>query len=366
MTSGSNTRFNGIVFHMQWYTEGSLFELSMSAAIPELLERALQQIRQSPSLPELDQTRVRFLGKSGELTVLKTALGSLPAEDRRQFGQAWNTAKTQIEQALEQRRTALQEMTRAVRAGLDVTLPGRRRLPGGVHPLTATAETMKRILAGLGFSYDDYPDVETEHYNFDSLNTPAWHPARDMHDTFYTEGNYVLRTHTTAFQARVMQAHQGKLPIRAMTTGRCYRRDEIDASHFPIFQQLDAFAVGRHITMADLKWTLTELAKGLFGPGAMIRFRPSFFPFTTPSAEVDVSCVMCRQQGCQLCSRTGWLEVLGSGMMRPEVLRAGGLDPDVYQGFAFGIGVDRITMLRHQINDIRLLYTNEEAFLRQF
>jgi phenylalanyl-tRNA synthetase alpha chain len=225
---------------------------------------------------------------------------------------------------------------------------------------------MKKILMGLGFSYDDYPDIETEYYNFDALNTPAWHPARDLHDTFYVAGGRVLRTHTTAYQARVMQASGGRVPIRAITTGRCYRADDIDASHFPIFQQLDAFAVGRRITMADLRWTLTEVAKGLFGPEAKLRFRPSYFPFTTPSAEVDVSCIVCGQQGCALCSRTGWLEVLGSGMMRPEVLRAGGLDPAEHQGFAFGIGVDRIAMLRHQINDIRLLYENEEAFLRQF
>jgi len=235
-----------------------------------------------------------------------------------------------------------------------------------VHPITATAETMKKILMGLGFSYDDYPDIESEYYNFDSLNTPVWHPARDLHDTFYVGQGQLLRTHTTAFQARVMRASGGQVPIRAMTTGRCYRADDIDASHYPIFQQLDVFAVGRKLSMSDLRWTLTELAKGLFGPEAKLRFRPSYFPFTTPSAEVDVSCVVCKQKGCALCSRTGWLEVLGSGMTRPEVLRAGGLDPEKHQGFAFGIGVDRITMLRHQINDIRLLYDNEEAFLRQF
>jgi len=249
---------------------------------------------------------------------------------------------------------------------LDVTLPGRRHWAGRVHPITQTAEAMKRILLGLGFSYNDYPDIESEYYNFDTLNTPAWHPARDLHDTFYVGKGMVLRTHTTAFQARVMQAAGGKGPLRAMTTGRCYRADDIDASHFPIFQQLDAFAVGRKINMSDLRWTLTQLAQGLFGSEAKLRFRPSYFPFTTPSAEVDVSCVVCKQQGCPLCSRTGWLEVLGSGMMRPEVLREGGFDPAEYQGFAFGIGVDRITMLRHQINDIRLLYANEEAFLRQF
>jgi phenylalanyl-tRNA synthetase alpha chain len=339
---------------------------SIGSPLSDLLDRALTQISQTDSLAALEQARVQYLGKSGELTAQMKLLGGLPPEERKAFGQAVNTSKGKIEQALEERKVALQNSANPVRSSLDVTLPGRRRLAGRVHPITATAEAMKKILLGLGFSYDDYPDIESEYYNFDALNTPSWHPARDLHDTFYVGPGQLLRTHTTAFQARVMRASGGQTPIRAMTTGRCYRADDIDASHYPIFQQLDVFAVGRSITMADLRWTLTELAKGLFGPEAKLRFRPSYFPFTTPSAEVDVSCVVCKQQGCALCSRTGWLEVLGSGMMRPEVLRAGGLDPEKHQGFAFGIGVDRITMLRHQINDIRLLYDNEEAFLRQF
>lgn len=335
-------------------------------SIQELLDRALAQIRQADTPAALEQTRVQYLGKSGELTAQMKLLGGLPPEERKAFGQAVNTSKGKIEQALEERKSTLQNSARLVGSSLDVTLPGRRRLAGRVHPITATAEAMKKILLGLGFSYDDYPDIESEYYNFDALNTPSWHPARDLHDTFYVGPGQLLRTHTTAFQARVMRASGGQTPIRAMTTGRCYRADDIDASHYPIFQQLDVFAVARSITMADLRWTLTELAKRLFGPETKLRFRPSYFPFTTPSAEVDVSCVVCRQQGCALCSRTGWLEVLGSGMMRPEVLRAGGLDPEKHQGFAFGIGVDRVTMLRHQISDIRLLYDNEEAFLRQF
>jgi phenylalanyl-tRNA synthetase alpha chain len=334
-------------------------------SIQQLVERALAHIGQAESLATLDRARVQYLGKSGELTAQMKSLGGLPPEERKPFGQAVNTAKGRIEEALDQRRVALQE-TAKPGPDLDVTLPGRRRWPGHIHPITATAETMKKILMGLGFSYDDYPDIESEYYNFDALNTPAWHPARDLHDTFYVGPGTLLRTHTTAFQARVMRACRGQVPIRAMTTGRCYRADDIDASHYPIFQQLDVFAVGRKLSMSDLRWTLTELAKGLFGPETKLRFRPSYFPFTTPSAEVDVSCVVCKQKGCALCSRTGWLEVLGSGMMRPEVLRAGGLDPEKHQGFAFGMGVDRTTMLRHQINDIRLLYDNEEAFLRQF
>ena len=335
-------------------------------SIQELVERALAHIGQADSTATLDQVRVQYLGKSGELTGQMKLLAGLAPEERKPFGQAVNNAKNRIEEVIAQRRAALQETAKPAGPELDVTLPGRRRWSGRVHPITATAETMKKILMGLGFSYDDYPDIESEYYNFDSLNTPAWHPARDLHDTFYVGQGQLLRTHTTAFQARVMRASGGRVPIRAMTTGRCYRADDIDASHYPIFQQLDVFAVGEKLSMSDLRWTLTELAKGLFGPEAKLRFRPSYFPFTTPSAEVDISCVVCKQKGCALCSRTGWLEVLGSGMTRPEVLRAGGLDPQKHQGFAFGIGVDRITMLRHQINDIRLLYDNEEAFLRQF
>ena len=335
-------------------------------SISQLVERALAQINAAATTAALDQVRVQYLGKSGELTSQLKSLGSLPADERKAFGQAVNAAKTQLEEAIEVRRGALSQAAKPAGPTLDVTLPGRRRFAGRPHPMTVTAEAMKRILTGLGFSFADFPDIETEYYNFDVLNTPAWHPARDMHDTFYVDGRHLMRTHTTAFQGRVMKASGGRVPLRAMTTGRCYRKDDIDASHFPIFQQLDAFAVGTKLSMSDLRWTLTELARGLFGGDAKLRFRPSYFPFTTPSAEVDVSCVICRQKGCSLCSRTGWIEVLGSGMMRPEVLREGGLDPAKHQGFAFGIGVDRITMLRHQINDIRHLYQNEEAFLRQF
>ena len=339
--------------------------------IDDILTRALRDIHGSANLAALDQARVQFLGKNGALTALLRSLGTLAPDERKAFGQTVNAANANIEAALDERKAHLEQSVRPKGAELDVTLPGRRRWAGHIHPMTQTAEAMKKILLGLGFSFEDYPDIETEYYNFDALNTPAWHPARDLHDTFYVgknhEGqNMVLRTHTTALQGRVMAAAGGRAPLRAMTTGRCYRADDIDASHFPIFQQLDAFAVGRKISMADLRWTLTQLAQGLFGAEAKLRFRPSYFPFTTPSAEVDISCVVCKQAGCALCSRTGWLEVLGSGMMRPEVLRMGGFDPAEYQGFAFGIGVDRMTMLRHQINDIRLLYANEEAFLRQF
>ena len=216
-----------------------------------------------------------------------------------------------------------------------------------------TMEAVKAVLVGMGFRYDDYPEVETEYFNFDALNTPRWHPSRDMHDSFYTKDGGVLRTHTTAFQVRAMRQQQS-LPIRAMTSGRCYRRDEIDATHFPIFNQLDVIAIDEAISFADLKWTLERLIRALLGQDVKLRFRPSFFPFTTPSAEVDVF------------YRGRWMELLGSGMIRPEVLKSGGLDPQLCQGFAFGMGIDRLTMARYGIDDIRLLYANEESFLAQF
>jgi phenylalanyl-tRNA synthetase alpha chain len=325
-------------------------------------------IGSADSLEALEQIRVRFLGKRGKLTDLAREIGGeKDIEKRKAIGRAVNQAVKQVEQWLGERQSALGtelSLRQGARA-LDVTLPGVRTCPGRLHPITGTIEAMKSIFLGLGFAYDDYPEIESEYYNFDALNTPAWHPARDMHDTFYTEDNHVLRTHTSAFQVRAMLKY-GKPPIRAITSGRCYRNDEIDASHLPTFHQFDGIAVDQGISFADLKWTLFEMSRQLFGSQTEVRFRPSYFPFTTPSAEVDVSCFICAGKGCSLCSRTGWVEILGCGMMRPEVLRAGQLDPSEYQGFAFGIGIERIAMRRHQINDIRLLVANEETFLRQF
>jgi phenylalanyl-tRNA synthetase alpha chain len=338
----------------------------VKGSVSDLLEEASREILLAATLERLDQLKTEFLGRNGKVTGLARTVGEIPAEQRRSVGQAVNEAKRKVEELLADRRTSLGQGERERAEGLiDVTLPGLRRQSGHIHPITATMEQMKEILIGLGFSYDDYPEVETEYYNFDALNTPKWHPARDMHDSFYTTDGHVLRTHTSAFQARVMRAH-GEPPIKAITSGRCYRNDDIDASHLPVFHQLDGISVGREISFADLKWTLFELMRLLFGEQTQLRFRPSYFPFTTPSAEVDVSCIICKGAGCSVCSQTGWLEVLGCGMMRPEVLIAGGLDPSIYQGFAFGIGVDRITMLRHQIDDIRRLVSNEEPFLRQF
>lgn len=315
---------------------------------------AVNMIQEAASMDEVERLRVRFLGRNGEITQWLRSLGQLPADQRRTSGLSANQAKQDVRQALNERKDQLQasSVKRPI-AWIDTTLPGIRSEVGRRHPLMRTVEEIKTILQGMGFRYDDYPEIEEEYYNFDALNTPPWHPARDMHDSFYTEEGYVLRTHTSAFQVRAMRA-MGKPPIRAMTSGHCYRRDQIDATHFPIFHQLDVIAIDRSISFADLKWTLYHMLAALLGPDISLRFRPSYFPFTTPSAEVDVH------------YRGRWMELLGSGMIRPEVLRNGGLDPGKWQGFAFGMGIDRITMARYNIDDIRLLYENEAAFLLQF
>ncbi|MFQ5731587.1 MAG: phenylalanine--tRNA ligase subunit alpha [Planctomycetaceae bacterium] len=318
-----------------------------------LAEAAVAALESASTPAELESARVRHLGKKSEIEGLSRGMKSVPAEDRKAVGKAINDAKTRVREMLAARKETVGGGRASPKDALDVTLPGIRTEIGRRHPLTATMEEIKSILIGMGFRYDDYPEVETEHYNFDALNTPDWHPARDEHDTFYTESGRVLRTHTTAFQNHAMQS-LGPPPIRAMTSGRCYRCDTIDASHYPIFHQLDAIAIDHTTSFADLKWTLYELARGLFGDDVQLRFRPSFFPFTTPSAEVDVL------------FRGKWLEILGSGMIHPAVLEHGGLDPAVWQGFAFGLGVDRMAMIRHGIDDIRYLYENEEQFLRQF
>lgn len=318
-----------------------------------LTAAAVARIAAAANADELESLRVEYLGKQGTISLLSRSLGKIPAEARPAFGQAVNTAKKTAQDALDARKAELGSAGRVVKTKLDFTFPGVRTSPGRRHPLMQTMEEVKSVLLGLGFRYDDYPEVEAEYYNFDSLNTPEWHPSRDMHDSFYTTAGKVLRTHTTAFQVRAMKMI-GQPPVRAMTAGRCYRRDEIDATHFPIFHQLDVIAIDRNISFGELKWTLDRLIKTLLGEDIRLRFRPSYFPFTTPSAEVDVF------------YNGRWMELLGSGMMRPEVLRNGGIDSSKYQGFAFGMGIDRLTMARYGIDDIRLLYANEEAFLSQF
>jgi phenylalanyl-tRNA synthetase alpha chain len=327
------------------------------AGIARLADEAAAAIARVATADELEKARVQYLGRQGEITLLSKGLGSVPADQRPAYGQAVNAARQRIQEALDACKESVGKPVARSRHAVDVTLPGLRRGVGRRHPLMQTMEEVKSILQGLGFHYDDYPEIESEFYNFDGLNTPHWHPSRDMHDSFYTATGHVMRTHTTAFQVHAMRAHMaahGSPPLRAMTAGRCYRRDDIDATHFPIFNQIDVIAVDAQLSFADLKWTLDRLLRAILGASIELRFRPSYFPFTTPSAEVDVL------------YRGRWMELLGSGMMRPEVLRNGGIDPDQYQGFAFGMGIDRLTMARFNIDDIRLLYANEEAFLAQF
>lgn len=317
-------------------------------------DTAVAAIQAATNAEELESLRVAHLGKKGSITILLRGMKDVPADQKGAVGQAVNAAKQRATEAIEQQKKSLASSgAPTAKNAIDVSMPGIRTLNGKRHPISSTIEEIKSIMIGLGFHYDDYPEIETEFNNFDGLNTPEWHPARDMHDTFYTESGRVMRTHTTAFQMHALRNY-GTPPIRAITGGRCYRCDTIDASHYPVFHQIDAIAIDKNISFADLKWTLYELASSLFGDDIKLQFRPSFFPFTTPSAEVDVL------------FKGSWLEILGSGMMRPEVLQAGGLDPEQWQGFAFGIGADRVAMIRHGIDDIRHLYDNEEAFLRQF
>jgi phenylalanyl-tRNA synthetase alpha chain len=327
--------------------------LAVSQEVAALADAALEQIGSAATSEDLEKLRVTYLGKQSRIVLLSKELGKVPAELRPAFGEAVNAGKKRLQEALAERKSSMGTVVPRSKNAIDVTLPGIRKGAGRRHPLMQTMEAVKTVLQGMGFRYDDYPEVETEYHNFDSLNTPKWHPSRDMHDSFYTKTGGVVRTHTTAFQVRAMR-DQKTPPIRAMTSGRCYRRDEIDATHFPIFNQLDVIAIDQAISFADLKWTLDRLIRALLGQDVKLQFRPSYFPFTTPSAEVDVF------------YRGRWMELLGSGMIRPEVLRNGELDPDRYQGFAFGMGIDRLTMARYGIDDIRLLYANEESFLSQF
>lgn len=325
------------------------------ADVAKLADDAVADIRAAGSLDAVEAARIKYMGRNGTVIGLSRSIGKVPNDQKKSFGAAVNDAKNRVEAALEETKASLlAKHGPAVSARkYDVSLPGTLLSPGRHHPITQTTEELKSVLSGMGYRYDDYPEIETEQFNFDALNTPGWHPSRDMHDSFYTKSGHVMRTHTSAFQTRAMKMI-GTPPIRAMTTGRCYRRDEIDATHYPIFHQLDVICVDKNISMADLKWTLRTALRAILGDGVEIRFRPSYFPFTTPSAEVDVY------------YRGRWMELLGSGMIRPEVLRNGGIDSEQYQGFAFGMGIDRLTMARFGIDDIRLLYANEEAFLAQF
>jgi len=329
---------------------------------------AREAIERAGSSTELEALRVRFLGRQGALTQLLRSLGTLPPEERPLVGAAANEVKRELEALLESRLAAAVERERRQQrqqARLDLTLPGRRPPRGAIHPLTRVHDEIVSIFVGLGFSVAEGPEIETDFYNFEALNIPRDHPARDMQDTFYVSDGTLLRTHTSPVQIRTMRAAGGAVPVKIIVPGRVYRRDVADASHSPVFHQVEGLAVDRHITMADLKGTLELFAREMFGPGSTVRFRPSFFPFTEPSAEVDVRCFMCAGQGCRAC-KDGWLEILGSGMVHPQVLRNGGYDPEQVTGWAFGMGIERIAMLRYGVDDLRLFFENDLRFLRQF
>jgi len=338
----------------------------MRDQLEKLKNEALDKIEQCQGLEELAQIQVEFLGRKGAITGLLRKTGSLPAEERPAFGKLANELKVEIQQALDAKRISYEsdERERKLKSkSVDVTLPGIRPDLGHLHPITLVLGEVLRIFEGLGFEVATGPEVETDYYNFEALNFPKDHPTRDMQDTFFITDSVVLRTHTSPVQIRSMLAQQP--PVRLVAPGKVFRRDD-DISHSPMFYQVEGLVVDRHITLGDLKGVLEAFIHRLYGPETPLRFRPSFFPFTEPSAEVDIRCVICGGHGCRTCSHSGWLEILGSGMVHPNVFRAVGYDPEEYTGFAFGLGVDRLAMLKYGIDDIRLFYENRIGFLDQF
>jgi phenylalanyl-tRNA synthetase alpha chain len=332
----------------------------------ELQGQALVAIEQAADLKALDDARVHYLGKKGVLTEQLKTLGSLPHEARKAAGQKINEAKQAVQQAIEARRATLEQEEMASRLAadrIDVTLPGRGSRSGGLHPVTRTLERIQDLFAGMGFAVAEGPEIEDDYHNFGALNIPETHPARAMHDTFYFDAHTVLRTHTSPVQIRVMENQAP--PLRVIAPGRVYRCDS-DLTHTPMFHQVEGLLVDQDVSFADLKGLLDQFLKHFFERDLGVRFRPSYFPFTEPSAEVDMECVMCGGKGCRVCSHTGWLEVLGCGMVHPKVFESVGIDNEQYTGFAFGMGVERLAMLRYGVNDLRLFFENDLRFLRQF
>ena len=334
--------------------------------VQTIVEGAREEIERATTRRDLDEVRVKYLGKRGTLTQLLRALPGLPPAERPIVGKEANAAKAGLESELEARQALLEGLERRARlAGdrPDLTLPGRRLVPGALHPLTQVHDEIVDVFTGMGFAVAEGPEVELDFYNFEALNIPKDHPARDMQDTFYVGGEVLLRTHTSPVQIRTMERQ--KPPVRIICPGRVYRRDA-DITHSPVFHQVEGLAVDRGISMSDLKGTLALFARELFGPDSRIRFRPSFFPFTEPSAEVDVLCFLCKGGGCRVCKQSGWLEILGSGMVHPRILRAMGYDTEEVTGWAFGMGIERVAMLRYGVDDIRLFFENDLRFLSQF
>lgn len=340
----------------------------MKEQLNEIRESAKEAIEKATSLEELKEIQVQYLGKKGKLTQVLRGMGKLSSEERPVIGQLANVIRDELGEAFDSSSISLSGKAmeaKLLQENIDVTLPGRQMNLGSKHPVTLVEERIKEIFGQMGYTVEEGPEVETDYYNFERLNIPKNHPAREMQDTFYISEDIVLRTHTSPVQARVMDELTPHLPVKIIAPGRVFRRDD-DATHSPMFHQVEGLIVDENITFADLRGTLLEFIKQMFGEDREIRLRPSYFPFTEPSAEVDVSCLFCNGVGCRLCKHTGWIEILGSGMVHPHVLEMAGYDSEKVTGFAFGVGIDRIAMLKYGIDDMRLLFENDIRFLEQF
>lgn len=341
----------------------------MKERLEALKVEALRELEQVSGLPELNDLRVKYLGKKGPLTEILRGMGALSAEERPVIGQVANEVRAAIEQVIGTKQEEFQRREteeRLRKETIDVSLPGRPRTKGSLHPLNKVIQEVEDIFIGMGFTVEEGPEVELDYYNFEALNLPKDHPARDMQDSFYITEELLMRTHTSPVQVRTMERRKGEVPVKIICPGKVYRRDDDDATHSHQFTQIEGLVIDKGIRMSDLKGTLLQFAQEMFGRDVNIRLRPSFFPFTEPSVEPDLSCFVCGGSGCRLCKHTGWIEILGAGMVHPNVLRMSGYDPEVYSGFAFGMGVERIAMLKYGIDDIRHFYTNDLRFLKQF
>ena len=339
----------------------------MKEKLNAIVSEAMAQLEKVEELDILNNIRVNYLGKKGELTSVLKSMKDVAPEDRPVVGQMVNDARVKLESKIDDVKSALVKRARDIKMAsetIDVTLPAKRTLRGHRHPNTIALEEVERIFVGMGYEVVEGPEVEFDYYNFEALNIPANHPAKDEQDTFYINSNILLRTQTSSVQVHEME--KGKLPIRMIAPGRVFRSDEVDATHSPSFHQIEGLVIDKNITFADLKGTLAEFARELFGENTKVKFRPHHFPFTEPSAEVDVTCFKCGGKGCRMCKGSGWIEILGCGMVHPNVLKMSGIDPEEYTGFAFGVGLERIALLKYEIDDMRLLYENDKRFLEQF
>ena len=339
----------------------------MQEKLAKIREEALARLEAAASSEEINEIRLAYLGKKGQLTEVLKGMREVAPEDRPKVGEWVNDTRKAIEDKLEavQKQAAQAALVQRLQAEtIDVTLPAKSANLGHPHPNTLALEELERVFVGMGYEVVEGPEVEYDYYNFEALNIPAGHPAKDEQDTFYVTDKILLRTQTSPVQVRTMEKQ--KPPIRILAPGRVFRSDDVDATHSPCFNQVEGLVIDKHITFADLKGTLAQFAREMFGPETQVKFRPHHFPFTEPSAEMDVSCFKCGGKGCRMCKGSGWIEILGCGMVHPKVLRMSGIDPEEYSGFAFGIGLERITLLKYEIDDMRLLYENDVRFLRQF